>query len=61
MQSEARCTPIPRCVWREEPISSSVGSAYASEKRNSDQTGLVAHTKHMGDYCQGLTAHSTLR
>jgi hypothetical protein len=41
-----------------------VGSVYAREKRNSDQAGLArlvwsAHTKHMGDYCRGLTAHST--
>jgi hypothetical protein len=36
---------------------SSVGSAYAREKRKSDQAGLVRHTKHMGDYCRGLTAH----
>ena len=34
---------------------------YATEKQNSDQTSLVAHTKPMGDYCRGLTAHSTLR
>jgi hypothetical protein len=39
----------------------SVGSAYARENRRSDQTSLVAHTEHMGDYCRGLTAHSTLR
>ena len=34
----------------------SVGSVYAKEKRNSDQTGLVP--KHMCNYCRGLTAHS---
>ena len=37
-----------------------MGSVYAREKRKSDQAGLVRHTKHMGDYCRGLTAHSTL-
>ena len=55
-------------VWRQLDIHMgdpkwlriSVGSAYAREKRKSDQTGLVRHTKHMGDYCRGLTAHSTL-
>ena len=38
-------------------ILTSVGSAYAMEKRKSDQPGLVAHTKHTGDYCRGVTAH----
>jgi hypothetical protein len=38
----------------------SVGSVYAREKRKSDQPGLVRHTKHMDDYCRGLTAQSTL-
>jgi hypothetical protein len=37
-----------------------VDSVYAREKRKSDQAGLVAHTKHIGDDCRGLTAHSTL-
>ena len=46
------------CVRR---ISLSVGSAYAREKRKSDQTGLVRPTNRMGEYCRGLTAHSTLR
>ena len=33
-----------------------MGSVYTREKRKSDQAGL-SHTKHMGDYCRGLTAH----
>jgi hypothetical protein len=43
-----------------EQVRHTMGSVYAREKRKSDQTSLVAHTKHMGDYCRGLTAHSTL-
>ena len=40
----------------------SVGPDYlclSKGEATSDQTslGLVRHTKHMGDYCRGLTAH----
>ena len=28
---------------------------------NRTRPAWSAHTKHMGDYCRGLTAHSTLR
>jgi hypothetical protein len=51
----------PNVHQRCPPLHRSVGSVYAREKRKSDQTSLVAHTQHMGDYCRGLNAHSTLR
>jgi hypothetical protein len=40
---------------------SHIQCALSMQGRSENRTRLDAHTKHMGDHCRGLTAHSTLR
>ena len=44
--------PPPRSLRARATLS--VGSVHARAKRKSNQTGLVAHTKHTADCCRGV-------